>query len=111
MLEPILGNTSKERILVFLSARGKGYAREIARCFDTSVTPIQKQLEMLEQQNVIVGESQGRTVVYALNPRYAFVNELKALLEKAITFYPPQEQELLLMNRRRPRRQGKPQTL
>jgi predicted transcriptional regulator len=111
MLEPILGNISKERVLLYLNTRGKGYAREIARCFNTSVTPIQKQLEALEQQNVIVCESQGRTLLYAFNPQYAFIKELQALLDKALTFYPPEEQETLLMNRRRPRRKGKPLTL
>jgi hypothetical protein len=32
---------------------------------------------------------------------------LKALLGKAVSFYPLQEQEALMMNRRRPRARGK----
>ena len=107
MFEPILGSTSKERVLLYLNARGKGYARAIARCFDTSVTPIQKQLEALEQQNVLYSEQQGRTLLYALNPRYPLIKELQALLDKGLAFYPPEEQEKLMMNRRRPRRKGK----
>ena len=50
----------------------------------------------------------GRTRLYTFNPRYAFVDELKALLEKALSFYPPEERENLLMNRRRPRGRAKP---
>jgi hypothetical protein len=37
-----------------------------------------------------------------------FLNELKILLKKAREFYKPELKERLLMNRRRPRRQGKP---
>ena len=110
MLEAILGSASKERVLMYLFAREKGYAREIARTFDTGLTPIQKQLEALEIANIVYCEPQGRTLVYALNPRYPFIKEIKALLEKALTYYPPEEQEALLMDRRRPRRQGKPLT-
>lgn len=111
MFEAILGSTSKERVLIYLRAREKGYARQIARFFNTSVTPIQKQLEALEERNVLYSEEQGRTLLYSLNPRYPLIKELRALLEKALTFYPPEEQEKLLINRRRPRRKGKPLAL
>lgn len=111
MLEPLLGSTSKERVLIYLYARDRGYAREIAEAFSTSITPIQNQLEALEAANVIWCEAQGRTRVYALNPRYPFLKELQALLARALEFYPPNEQEWLRDSRRRPRRTGKPLTL
>ena len=60
---------------------------------------------------VIWCEPQGRTRVYALNPRYPFIEELKALLARALAFYPPEDQERLRDNRRRPRRSGKPLAL
>mgnify|MGYP003631347776 CR=1 len=53
MLEGILGNINKERVLVYLVARGDGYPREIAAFFDTSLTPIQKQAEKLEAAGVL----------------------------------------------------------
>jgi len=31
MLTPLLGSINKQRVLIFIQARGKGYAREIAR--------------------------------------------------------------------------------
>jgi hypothetical protein len=40
------------------------------------------------------------------DPGYADASE--SLLEKALSFYPEEEREKLLMNRRRPRRRGKP---
>jgi len=50
----------------------------------------------------------GKTIVYRLNPRYAFLEELRALLLKARSFYKPEMIEALTMQRKRPRRQGKP---
>jgi hypothetical protein len=108
MLEPILGSLSSERVLIFLSARGEGYPRQIARFFQTDLDPIRKQLEKLEAGGVLYSRMVGRTRVFAFNPRYPFRVELESLLRKALSFFPPEEQEELLMDRRRPRRRGKP---
>ena len=108
MLQPILGSVSAERVLIYLLTREDGYAREIARFFGTEPDSIQKQLVKLETGGVLVGREVGRTVVYEFNPRYAFLSELQKLLEKALSFYPEEEQERLTMGRRRPRRRGKP---
>jgi len=80
----------------------------MARFFASGLAPLQKQLEKLESGGVIVSRTAGRTRLFELNPRYPFRAELEALLEKALTFYPPEERERLVMNRRRPRRTGKP---
>ena len=69
---------------------------------------IQKQLAKFESGGVLVSRPAGRTRLYSFNPRYPFLKELRGLLEKALSFYPEQEREALLMNRRRPRRRGKP---
>lgn len=108
MLEPILGSTSRERVLIFLFARGEGYPREIARFFDTDLTPIQRQLIRLEIDGVLASRLAGRTRLYNISPRYVFKPELEGLLAKTLKFYPPDERERLLLNRRRPRRSGKP---
>jgi hypothetical protein len=108
LLEPLLGSTSRERVLIFLLARNEGYPREIARFFDTDLAPIQRQLVRLEIDGVLASRLAGRTRLYRLNPRYVFKSELEALLAKALDFYPREEQDRLLLNRRRPRRSGKP---
>jgi len=108
MLEPILGSKSRERVLVFLHARNEGYAREIARFFDTDLVQVQKQLDRLELGGILAGRTAGRTRLYTFNPRYPFLDELAALLEKALQFYPRDQRDGLVMNRRRPRRRGKP---
>jgi hypothetical protein len=106
--EPILGSTNRELVLICLAAREVGYAREIARFFDTSLYPIQDQLQRLEAGGIIYSREAGRMVLYRFNPGYALLQELKALFDKTITFYPEEMQERLLMNRRRPRLRGKP---
>jgi len=108
MLEAILGSLSIERVLLFIFSRDEGYAREIARFFETDLDPIQKQLDKLEAGGVLRSRSAGRTRLYSLNPRCPFMKELKPLLAKVMTFCPADLKERLIMNRRRPRRRGKP---
>ena len=108
MLEQILGSKNCERVLIFISARDEGYATEIARFFETDIYGIQKQLDKLELGGVLVSRKVGRTRPYSFNPRYPFLNELESLLEKALSFYPEEIKDGLLMNRRRPRRRLKP---
>lgn len=108
MIKPIVGSSSSEKVMIFLIARQEGYAREIARFFDTDLDPIQKQLAKLEAGAVLMSRAVGRTRLFAFNPRYPMIDELRALLEKTLQFYPEDVRERLLMNRRRPRRRGKP---
>lgn len=108
MLKPLLGSVSAERALIFIFAREEGYARDIARFFETDLYAIQKQLDKLESGGVLASRLAGRTRLYVFNLRYPFLTELKQLLSKALSFYPSKEQERLLMDRRRPRRREKP---
>lgn len=108
MIEPLLGSTNAERTLLFLLARDEGYPSEIARLFDTDLYGIQKQMDRLESGGVLSSRTAGRTRLYRFNPRYPFLKELRALLEKALSFYPATEQDRLRIVRQRPRRRGKP---
>ena len=107
MIEVLLGSKNAERVLIYIFAREEGYPREIARFFKTDLKSIQNQLDKLESGGVLVSREVGRTRPYVFNPRYPFLNELKALLEKALSFYKSKEQEELMMNRKRPRSRGK----
>ncbi|MBE7433789.1 MAG: ArsR family transcriptional regulator [Anaerolineales bacterium] len=107
MIEVLLGSKNAERVLLYIFTREEGYAREIASFYNTDLKPIQMQLDKFEKGSVLVSRSIGRTRPYEFNPRYPFLNELKALLEKALSFYPAKEQEELKMYRRRPRARGK----
>lgn len=107
MIEVLLGSRNAERVLLYIFTREEGYAREIARFYDTDLKSIQNQLDKLEAGGVLVSREVGKTRPYAFNPRYPFLKELKALLEKAFSFFPREEQDKLIMNRRRPRARGK----
>jgi len=89
---------------MFILARDEGYASEVAKFFDTDLFGIQKQLDKLEAGGVLASYKAGRTRLYRFNPRYSFLRELRALLDKALGFYPPEKQDRLRIMRRRPRR-------
>lgn len=77
VLEPILGSTSAERVLVYILTRGQGYTREIARFFKSDPDSIPKQLVKLEAGGVLTTKQVGRTLLYEFNPRYPFRQELQ----------------------------------
>lgn len=108
MLQGILGSPTAEKVLFYIFCRGEGYAREMARFYGVPLRPVQIQLERLESSAVLYSKELGRTRVYALNPRYPFAEELKALLNKGMRFFSDSEREKLVMNRQRPRLAGKP---
>ena len=93
-------------MLVFLLTSEEGYATEIARFFGANLYDVQRQLDRLEAGGMLVSHKVGHTRVYTFNLRYPFLEELKALLERALTFYPEEKRARLLFNRRRPRRRG-----
>ncbi|MHA7881521.1 MAG: winged helix-turn-helix domain-containing protein [Saccharospirillum sp.] len=107
ILKGVLRAESQEKILIYLLLRNTGYGKQIADFFKSPVNPIQKQLARLEEDGVIAGESVGKTRVYSLNPRYPFLQPLKALLKAAIAAYPPKLINELAIQRTRPRQPGK----
>jgi hypothetical protein len=108
MLEPILDNKIKERILLTLLVRKEAYARDIAVIFRSNLFPIQNQLKKLERGGVLASQLKGRTRLYSFNPRYPFLKELRNLLARALDFIPKSEKEKYYTPRLRPRRTGKP---
>ena len=108
MLEALLGSSSCEQVLVYIYAREEGYLREIVRFFNADYRSIRNQLNKLENSGVLRAKQAGKTLIYSFNPRYPFLDELKSLLVKAINYYPEDKKNELVMNRRRPRRTGKP---
>jgi predicted transcriptional regulator len=108
LLAGLLGSEGREQVLQYILARDSGYGREIAGFFGSNPSAIQKQLELLEVESILVSKKQGRTLVYSLNPRYFLLEELTALLTKARDAYKPELLDNLIKDRKRPRRNGKP---
>src|SRR5690606_146685 len=108
MLGELIGSINKERALVYLVAREAGNAREVARFFDVPLNPIQKALEGRERAGGLASRVGGSTREYRLNPRYGMRDELRVLVERALSLYPERLRDELLIPRTRPRRKGKP---
>jgi predicted transcriptional regulator len=108
MLEALFGTKNRELALQYLIVFEEGYAREIAKYFDVSLPSIQNQLNHFEKNGLALSKMVGRTKVYFLNPRYAFLEEVIALLDKARPYYKPELKKKFEMQRKRPRRPGKP---
>jgi DNA-binding transcriptional ArsR family regulator len=108
MLEPILDNKVKEKILLTLFVRKEIYARDMASIFGLNLFSVQNQLKKLERGGVLASRLKGKTRLYIFDPRYAFKNELSKLLSKALVFIPEKEKEKFYTPRLRPRRAGKP---
>jgi DNA-binding transcriptional ArsR family regulator len=108
MLDELFGNRTAERVMLYLANYRHGYARDIAMTFDTSPSMVQKQLLRLERGSILVSRFVGKTRVFEFNPRWYFVNELLALLQKALAAMPEEENRKYYRKRLRPRRIGKP---
>jgi len=108
MLASLFGSINKERVLVYLAARGKGYSRQIARFFDAPLYPVQNALDKLEAAGVLVSRAVGSTREYEFDPRYPARAELAQLFDRALSLYPATLRDQLLLHRSRPRRKGKP---
>jgi hypothetical protein len=108
MLAELLGSVNKERVLVYLAGRGRGYPRQIARFFNAPLYPVQVAVDNLEAAGVLISRSVGRTREYEFNPRYPARKELQLLLDRVLSLYPAKTRDELLLIRSRPRRKGKP---
>ena len=72
-----------------------------------SLNRVQQQLQRLENGGIIVSQKKGKTRIYYFNPRYPFIKEIKALLEKAFQYLPEEIVEKYYRQRTRPRKKGK----
>jgi len=108
VLEGLFGNSVIEKIFFTLLVYGEGYPLGMAKTFDEPVNKFQQQLKRLEDSGIIVSRLVGNVRLYTFNPRYSFLEELKALIARAYEYIPEKEKSLYYRKRTRPRRQGKP---
>lgn len=110
MLESLFGSQVIEKILFFLVVNEECYPSQLREVFHTHLYSFQRALGRLEKGSVIVSHRKGKTLIYQFNPRYPFLKELKAFLQKAYEFFPQEIKEKYYepTARKRPRRQGKP---
>ena len=107
MLEALVGSPNAERVLLFIAERERGYPAEIARTFGVAPSQVQRVMERMERDGLLVAQDVGRTRLYEFNPRFAFKDRVIDLFKDALSRYPEELQEKIALNRRRPRRKGK----
>jgi len=91
-----------------LKTYGDGYPLGMAKVFGEPVNRIQQQLKRLENGGIVVSRLASNVRLYTFNPRYPFLEELKALISKAFEFIPERDKNKYYRMRTRPRRTGKP---
>lgn len=107
MLADLFGSQTTEKCLLLIAALGESYALEIAKTFQISKTQVARTLLKLEQADILIGLDKGRTRVYILNKGWVLFKELNALLQKALSNVPLDQQEQYFMKRMRPRKKNK----
>jgi hypothetical protein len=93
MLKMLLGCRSVEKVLFFLLVNEKCYAHQLHRTLQTSLTPIQKALNRLENGSVLMSYQEGKQRIYQFNPDYPLLSELEFLLNKAFSLLPIQDKK------------------
>lgn len=103
----LFGSNVAELSLLYIVNYGEGHINGIARTFELSPGQVQRQLEKLEAERILVSQFSGNTKNFRINPRLAIRAELTALLEKMLTLLPESDTERYFRDRRRPRRTRK----
>jgi len=91
MIESLFGCRSAAHILLYLFVNGKCYGTELHRTLQTALTPLQKTLQRLERDGIIMSHYEGKTRVYQFHPGCPLLEELEALLKKAFILLPQEE--------------------
>lgn len=110
MMESLFGNVVIEKVLFFILSNGKAYPSQLKDRFKMPLYSVQRAFARLEKGGILVCQPEGKTLLYQFNPRYPFLQELKAFLEKAYGFLPEELKNTYYepIERKRPRRRGKP---
>lgn len=98
MLKVIFGSEVVEKILLYLFNYSSGHIRGIAKMHNIPLSTLVNQLDRLEAGEVIISFKKGTIREYMLNPRYPFIKQLSALLERALEALPEQEIEKYYKN-------------
>lgn len=107
MIEALLGNSTAEKILLYIVNYQEGFISGIAETFGISKSQVRKQLLRLEEGGILVARNKGNLRLYTLNPRCFYKKELEGLLNKILMQLPREEIEKYYRQRQRPRRTGK----
>ena len=107
MIESLVGNSTAEKVLLYIANYEEGYTSGIAETFNIPKSQVRKQLLRLENGGILVARDKGSLRIFTFNPRCLFKKELLELLAKILELTPKNEVEKYFRQRQRPRRTGK----
>ena len=107
-LQDLFGGKAAEAVLLSLFHHGASYGRAISRDFAISLDAVQRQLDRFERSGAIVCRRQGRTLVYAWNPKSRVAARLRDLTGVIYDGISMDAKEALFPERRQPRARDKP---
>lgn len=107
-LQDLFGGKAAEAVLLSLFHYGESYGRAIARDFAVSLDAVQRQLDRFERSGAIVCKRQGRTLVYAWNPKSRMAARLRDLTGVIYDGLGMESKQTLFPERRQPRAKDKP---
>ena len=107
-LQDLFGGKAAEAVLLALFHDGEAYGRAIARDFGVSLEAVQRQLDRFERSGALVCKRQGRTLVYAWNPKSRLASRLRDLTGVVYDGLDTGVKEGIFPQRRQPRAKDKP---
>ncbi len=107
MFSALFGNSTAEKVLLYIVNYGEGHTRAIATTFDLSTSQVYQQLVRLEKDGILIAKQAGRTKIFSINPRLAIKKPLLLLLEEILLLIPEDEKKKYFRQRTRPRKTGK----
>lgn len=107
MYSALFGNSTAEKVLLYIANYGEGHTRAIATTFEISTSQVYQQLIRLEKDGILVAKQSGRTKVFTISPRLAIKKPLLNLLEQILLLVSSEDQKKYYRERTRPRKTGK----
>ena len=86
MLESLITSKTRVKLLLkfFINPLTKSYLRELAKEFDVSTNSIRLELNRLEKSNLLISQTQGRTVQYQANPKNTLFKDIRSVVLKYV---------------------------
>lgn len=107
-LQDLFGGKAAQAVLLSLFHDGEAYGRAVSRDFAVSLDSVQRQLDRFERSGALVCKRQGRTLVYAWNPKSRVATKLRDLTGVIYDGLDLPTKEALFTQRNQPRAKDKP---
>ena len=102
----LFGSESAYRVLMYLENYERGYASDIAKIFEISLSQAQNQLKKFEEAGLLVSRKEGTTRMYYFK-KSPITDALRKFLQSMLGLLPKETVETYFRQRRRPRRYAK----